>query len=251
MWGCGRSTWARRPWGDMILELEGVVAVYGFSRVLQGVSLAMAHGEVVALLGRNGAGKTTTLRSIMGLVKVPSGRIRFQEVELCGMKPFEIARLGIGYVPEDRRIFPDLSVEGNLTLAARHSPRSRNGMWTLERVYELFPPLQQFCTRRGSFLSGGEQKMLAIGRALMGNPELLLLDEPSEGLGPLIVRSLVEAIRRIRAEGVTLLIADQNLKFARRVADRGYIIEKGTIQHEGTMEELWGDEALVRKYLAV
>ncbi len=235
----------------MILELQGVVAVYGFSKVLQGVSLAVDRGKVVALLGRNGAGKTTTLRSVMGLVKVLSGHIRFQEVELRGKQPFEIARLGIGYVPDDRRIFPDLSVEKNLTLAARHSPRSRNGLWTLESVYELFPPLREFRTRKGSFLSGGEQKMLALGRALMGNPKLLMLDEPSEGLSPLILRGLMEAIRRVSAEGITILIADQNVKFARRLADRGYILEKGTIQHQGPMEQLWENEEIVRKYLAV
>ncbi len=233
----------------MILELEDVVAMYGFSRVLQGVSLAVERGTVVALLGRNGAGKTTTLRSIMSLVRVVSGHIRFHEQELRGRQPFEIARLGIGYVPDDRRIFPDLSVEENLTLAARHS--RRGGTWTLASVYDLFPPLRELRTRRGSFLSGGEQKMLAIGRALMGNPQLLMLDEPSEGLSPLIVRALIDALKRIKSEEVTILMADQNIKFARRIADGGYILEKGTIQYEGAMDELWRNEEILKKYLAV
>ncbi|RMF86647.1 MAG: ABC transporter ATP-binding protein [Nitrospinota bacterium] len=235
----------------MILELEDVVAVYGFSRVLQGVSLAVDRGEVVTLLGRNGAGKTTTLRSIMGLVRLLSGRIRFRDIEIQGKPPFEIARLGIGYVPDDRRIFPDLSVEGNLLLALRHSPRSQERTWPIERVYELFPPLQRFRKRRGSYLSGGEQKMLAIGRALVTNPYLLLLDEPSEGLSPLIVRDLLRALHEIRDSGITILLADQNLKFARQIAQRGYILDKGRIQYQGTMEEIWENEEVVRRYLAV
>ncbi|HEY4635977.1 MAG TPA: ABC transporter ATP-binding protein [Rhodospirillales bacterium] len=236
---------------ETILTLEGVVAVYGFSRVLQGVSLAVERGRVVALLGRNGAGKTTTLRSVMGLVAVPSGRIGFDGVELRGMPTFEIARLGIGYVPDDRRIFPDLSVERNLALAARHSPRGAGGYWNLDTVYGLFPPLSEYRTRKGSVLSGGEQKMLAIGRALMGNPKLLMLDEPSEGLSPLILQGLVGAIRKVGAEGMTILIADQNLKFARRLADYAYIVENGIIRHQGAMEGLLEDGETVRKYLAV
>jgi branched-chain amino acid transport system ATP-binding protein len=236
---------------DAILALEGVVAVYGFSRVLQGVSLAVERGRVVALLGRNGAGKTTTLRSVMGLVAVPSGRIRFDGVDLARKPTFEIARLGIGYVPDDRRIFGDLSVERNLALAARHSPRGLGGYWNLRTVYELFPPLSEYRARRGAVLSGGEQKMLAIGRALMGNPKLLMLDEPSEGLSPIILRGLVEAIRKVGREGMTILIADQNLKFARRLADYAYIVENGVIRHHGAMAALLADDEAVRKYLAV
>ena len=251
MQGCRKSTWGRKSVPETILALEGVVAVYGFSRVLQGVSLAVERGKVIALLGRNGAGKTTTLRSIMGLVTVQSGRISFEGVELCGKPSFEIARLGIGYVPDDRRIFPDLSVEGNLALAGRHSPRGGGGFWNLSTVYELFPPLREFRARKGSVLSGGEQKMLALGRALMGNPKLLMLDEPSEGLSPLILRGLVEAIQKVGAEGMTILIADQNLKFARRLTDYAYIVENGTIRHQGAMKELWEDSEIVRKYLAV
>lgn len=235
----------------MILQLEEVVACYGLSMVLQGVSLSVDSGEVVALLGRNGAGKTTTLRSIMGLVQVPSGSVQFRGVELRGKQPYEIARLGIGYVPDDRRIFPDLSVEENLILAARQSSRRDAGMWTVERVYELFPMLRDFRTRKGAVLSGGEQKMLAIGRALVTNPSLLLLDEPSEGLGPLIVRDLLRVLKEIRDSGITILLADQNLKFARRVAERGYIIDKGRIFYHGGMDDIWKNEDVVRKYLAV
>jgi branched-chain amino acid transport system ATP-binding protein len=235
----------------MILELEEVFAVYGLSMVLQGVSLAVDSGEVVALLGRNGAGKTTTLRSIMGLVRVPLGSMRFRDVELRGKQPHEIARLGIGYVPDDRRIFPDLSVEENLVLAARQSSQKDAGPWTVERVYTLFPVLRDFRTRKGSLLSGGEQKMLAIGRALVTNPRLLLLDEPSEGLGPLIVRELLRVLEEIRDSGITILLADQNLRFARRIAARGYIIDKGRIHYQGGMDEIWGNEELVRRYLAV
>ena len=236
---------------DPILALEGVVAVYGFSRVLQGVSLAVERGRIVALLGRNGAGNTTTLRSVMGLVDVPSGSIGFDGVELRGMRTFEIAQLGIGYVPDDRRIFPDLSVERNLALGARHSPRGAGGYWNLDTVYRLFPPLREVRTRKGAVLSGGEQKMLALGRALMGNPKLLMLDEPSEGLSPVILSSLVKAIQKVCAEGMTILIADQNLKFARRLANYAYIVENGIIRHQGAMEGLLEDSESVRKYLAL
>ncbi len=236
---------------ETILALQAVVAVYGFSRALQGVSLAVERGRIVALLGRNGAGKTTTLRSVIGLVAVPSGGIGFDGVELRGMPTFKIAQLGIGYVPDDRRIFPDLSVESNLAMGARHVPRRVGGYWNLDKVYQLFPPLHDFRTRKGAVLSGGEQKMLALGRALMGNPKLLMLDEPSEGLSPLILSGLVEAIRKVGAEGVTILIADQNFKFARRLAEYAYIIENGVIRHQGAMEDLREDGETVRKYLAV
>jgi branched-chain amino acid transport system ATP-binding protein len=182
---------------------------------------------------------------------VPSGRIGFDGVELRGKPTFEIARLGIGYVPDDRRIFPDLSVEGKLALGGRHSPRGGTGYWNLDTVYQLFPPLREFRSRKGAVLSGGEQKMLALGRALMSNPKLLMLDEPSEGLSPVILRGLVEAIQKVAAAGMTILIADQNLKFARRLADYAYIVENGIIRHEGAMEELLADGETVRKYLAV
>ncbi len=233
----------------MILALEGVVTAYGRSEVLRGVSLEVAPGEIACLLGRNGAGKTTTLRSIMGLTPPRAGRVRFRGRDITRLPPYAVARLGIGYVPDDRRIFPDLTVAENLEIGRRAAGRA--GRWTAAEVTALFPALARLVGQRGFGLSGGEQKMLAIGRALMGNPELLVLDEPSEGLSPLVVRDLVGVLRRIRDDGVTLLLADQNLKFARRVADRGYVLDKGAIQYAGTLEALWADEAVVRRYLAV
>ncbi len=234
----------------MILEVKGIHTYYGASHVLHGVSFAVAKGEAVCLLGRNGVGKTTTLRSILGLTPPSSGSILFKGRELRGRPTHEIVRMGIGYAPADRQIFPDLTTRENLEIAARPLKDGQE-CWTLEKVYNLFPALKGREESKGMYLSGGEQKMLAIGRALMGNPELLILDEPSEGLSPVMVSSLIEVILRIKEQGVTLLIADQNLKFARRVADRGYIMEKGAIQHEGTMKDLWENEALLRKYLAV
>jgi len=234
----------------MLLEVDKINTFYGQSHILQDVSLLMDKGEVVCLLGRNGVGKTTTLRSIMGLVPPRAGSIKFKGREISGKEPFEIARLGIGYVPDDRRIFPDLTTFENLELARRLSPKGY-GQWTIEKVYQLFPVLQELSSRKGSLLSGGEQKMLAIGRALMKNPELLLLDEPSEGLAPLVLKNLIEVIKRIRRENVTIFLADQNLKFCAKVADRGYIIERGTIQYHGTMKEIWQNEEIVRRHLAV
>jgi len=233
----------------VILEARELVTGYGFSVVIHGISLDVDTGEIVCLLGRNGAGKSTTLRSIMGLTPPRSGRVTFRGEEITGRQPFEIARRGVGYVPDDRRIFSDLTVKENLEIVQRVT--RRDGRWSLERVYQLFPVLRELSAKPGAGLSGGEQKMLAIGRALMGNPALLILDEPSEGLSPLLVRTLVDALRRIREEGTTLLIADQNVKFARRVADRGYIMEKGTIRFAGPLEQLWQNEEVVRRYLAV
>jgi branched-chain amino acid transport system ATP-binding protein len=233
----------------MMLAVRDLVTGYGLGAVIHGISIDVEAGEVVCLLGRNGAGKTTTLRSIMGLTPPRSGTIEFMGEEITGRQPFEVARLGIGYIPDDRRIFADLTVEENLRIV-REVTR-RDGRWTLDRVYELFPVLTELRLKSGSGLSGGEQKMLAIGRALMGNPNLLILDEPSEGLSPLMVKTLVDAVHQIRNEGLTLLIADQNVKFARRVADRGYIMEKGHIRYSGPLEELWANEDIVRRYLAV
>jgi branched-chain amino acid transport system ATP-binding protein len=233
----------------VILEVRDLVTAYGLGPVIHGVSLRVQAGEVVCLLGRNGAGKTTTLRSIVGLTPPHSGRIEFKGEAITGRQPFEVARLGIGYVPDDRRIFAELTVEENLEIVRRVT--GRGGRWTIERVYGLFPLLVELRRKHGAGLSGGEQKMLAIGRALMGNPSLLILDEPSEGLSPLMVVALVSAIRQIQGEGVTLLIADQNVKFARRVADRGYIMEKGEIRFAGPLEELWANEQVIHRYLAV
>jgi len=233
----------------VILATRDLVTGYGVGAVLHGVSIEVDEGEVVCLLGRNGAGKSTTLRSIMGLTPPRSGRVEFMGKEITGRQPFEVARLGVGYIPDDRRIFADLTVEENLMIVRRVT--RREGRWTLARVYQLFPVLAELRHKHGSGLSGGEQKMLAIGRVLMGNPSLLILDEPSEGLSPLMVKTLTEAIGQIQKDGVTLLIADQNVKFARRVAGRGYIMEKGHIRYSGRLEELWANEEVVKRYLAV
>jgi branched-chain amino acid transport system ATP-binding protein len=234
----------------VILKVDRIDTFYGQSHVLQGVSLSIQKGEVVCLLGRNGVGKTTTLRSIIGLSPPRSGRIFLKNVDVVGKHPFQIAKMGIGYVPDDRRIFADLTLFENLELARRLSKKGK-AQWTFEKIYELFPVFVELKERKGIQLSGGEQKMLAIGRALMKNPDLILLDEPSEGLAPLIVQNLTEVTSRIRSEGVTILLADQNLKFCRKTSDRGYIHEKGMIQYQGVMEEIWQNEEIVKKYLVV
>lgn len=234
----------------MILEVKEIHTYYGMSHILFGVSLAVEKGEVVALLGRNGAGKTTTLRSIMGLTPPKSGSILFKGQEIAGLPPYTIARLGIGFVPEDRRIFPDLSVLENLDVGKKEGADGRGG-WDLEKVFDYFPKLKELQDQIGGTLSGGEQQMLTIARTLMGNPELLLLDEPSEGLAPLIVRALEELILRLKADGITILLAEQNLKFVGRLADRAYIIDDGRLPYEGSIEELWRNEEIKKRYLAV
>jgi branched-chain amino acid transport system ATP-binding protein len=236
--------------GRLILKVDQINTFYGQSHVLQGVSLSIQEGEVVCLLGRNGVGKTTTLRSIMGLTPARNGRILFKGIDISKKPSFQVAQLGIGYMPDDRRIFPDLTLFENLELARRLSKKGKT-QWTLEKIYDLFPVFVDLKERKGNQLSGGEQKMLAMGRALMKNPDLLLLDEPSEGLAPLIVQNLVEVLGRIRSEEVTILLADQNLKFCRKTSDRGYILEKGVVQYQGIMEEIWHNEEILRKYLAV
>jgi branched-chain amino acid transport system ATP-binding protein len=233
-----------------ILKVDRIDAFYGQSHVLQHVSLSIEEGEVVCLLGRNGVGKTTTLRSIMGLTPPRAGRILLNQIDIARKPPFRIAQMGIGYVPDDRRIFQDLTLYENLELARRLSRKGKI-RWDLEKVYDLFPVFVNLKERKGNQLSGGEQKMLSIGRALMKNPLLLLLDEPSEGLAPLIVKNLVEVTGRIRSEGITILLADQNLKFCRITSDRGYILEKGMIQYQGLMEEIWQNEEIVKKYPVV
>jgi len=233
-----------------ILEVKEIITRYGQSQVLHGISLEVDQGEVVSILGRNGVGKTTTFRSIMGLTPPRSGSIRLKGSELVGKKPFEIAKLGVGYVPDDRRIFPDLTAEENLEMARRLTKKT-GGPWTIAQVYNLFPILVRLKASKGTTLSGGEQKMLAIGRALVKNPEILLLDEPSEGLAPLVVRNLAAIILEIQRSQVTILLADQNIKFCRKVAGRGYIMEKGLIQYRGDMDEIWRNEEVVRKYLAI
>lgn len=233
----------------MLLEVGAIDTYYGTSHILQQVSLNVESGEVVALLGRNGVGKTTTLRSIMGLTPPRTGSMVLQGQTLTGLGAHAISRLGVAYMPDDLRIFPDLTCEENLLIAQRLSPRQ--GYWDQARVEALFPVLAERRRQKGLNLSGGEKKMLAMGRALMANPQLILMDEPSEGLAPLIVRALAQAIAEIRGHGVTILLADQNLKFCRQVCDRGYIIEKGRIVHQGGMEEIWANEDVVKKYLAL
>ncbi len=233
----------------MILDVDRIDAFYGTSHVLQNITFAVGDGETVALLGRNGVGKTTTLRSIMGLTPPRGGFIRFQGQEIHGRSPDAVARRGIAYVPDDHRIFPTLTVDENLEIARRLS--RRRGYWDREKVLQLFPKLTDLCRHKGVNLSGGEKKMLGIGRALMANPTLLLLDEPSEGLAPLVLAHLVEVLGLIKKQGVTILLADQNLRFCRKVCDRGYILEKGQVRYSGTMDEISGNDEVVGKYLVV
>jgi branched-chain amino acid transport system ATP-binding protein len=208
------------------------------------VSLKVEAGQVVCLLGRNGAGKTTTLKSILGLAVPKQGRIRFKQEDVTGKEPYILVRKGIGYVPDDRRIFADLSVGENLEIAERKA-RERE-VWDKERVYELFPPLRRLDSRKGGLLSGGEQKMLAIGRALMGNPDFLLLDEPTEGIAPVMVRAFGQTILHLKDLGLTVLIAEQNVKFTLKLSDVGYIIDNGRICYQGTVKELIENEEVRR-----
>ena len=233
----------------MLLKVDGINTYYGSSHVLQKVGLEVDNSEVVALLGRNGVGKTTTLRSIIGLTPPADGSIVFEGKEIRGLPAYAISRRGMAYMPDDLRIFPDLTCEENLQISARLS--TRTGFWNQSRVEELFPILNERRKQKGLNMSGGEKKMLSLGRALMANPLMILMDEPSEGLAPLIVRNLAEAIQTIRDHGITLLLADQNLKFCRKVCDRGYIIEKGVIVHQDQMESIWSDEEVVKKYLTL
>jgi len=236
------------PTPEPILAIEDLHTAYGLSRVLFGVSLRVASGECVCLLGRNGVGKTTTMRSIMGLTPPASGRVVWKGRDITREAPFRSAGLGIGFVPEDRRIFSDLTVWENLDVAER---RARPGGFTTERVFDLFPALRQLRDRPGGFLSGGEQQMLTIARTLMGNPELLLLDEPSEGLAPLVVDHLQEQIGRLKAEGLTILLAEQNVDFSLDLADRVYVLEKGRIRYEGTSRQFRDNASIRQQYLAL
>jgi branched-chain amino acid transport system ATP-binding protein len=232
------------------LDLNSVNTYYGRSHILFDVSLSIEKGEVVSLLGRNGAGKSTTFRSIIGLTPPQSGEVVFKGEKISGLRAFRICRKGIGFVPEDRRCFPDLTVLENLEVAIRREKKVASP-WTVERIYAIFPGLREREKNLGSQLSGGEQQMLTIARTLMTNPEVLLLDEPSEGLAPLIVALLAEMILQIRKEGVTVLLAEQNLHFCAKVSDRGYVIDKGSVKYEGTMSDLLTNEEVKEKYLAV
>ena len=233
-----------------MLELHDVHAVYGRSHVLHGVTLSARAGEVVSLLGRNGAGKSTTLKAIVGLVEVTRGDIVLDGRALRGLPTHAISRAGIGWVPEDRRIFGDLTVRENLMVGEAGAAESARA-WNLERVFALFPKLAELARQRGGSLSGGEQQMLTIARTLMTGPRLLLLDEPSEGLAPVVVKALADNIAALKREGLTILLSEQNLAFARRVADRAYIIEKGEIKFAGPFAQLDAEPEIRRTYLSV
>jgi branched-chain amino acid transport system ATP-binding protein len=234
----------------MILEMRDVHTFYGTSHVLFGVSLDVAQGETVCLMGRNGAGKTTTFRSIMGLNPPRSGSILFHGKEIAGAKVHRIARLGVGYVPEDRQIFPNLTVRENLEIGQSSGTTRKEG-WSVDKVYALFPVLAKYDQKPGGQLSGGEQQMLTIGRTLMGNPDLVLLDEPTEGLAPVVVIALKEMILRLKEMGTTILLSEQNVKFAVKVSDRVFIIDNGAIRYRNDIEGFRNDEAVQKKYLAV
>jgi branched-chain amino acid transport system ATP-binding protein len=227
-----------------MLEVEKIHTFYGLSHILFGVSLKVDAGQVVCLLGRNGAGKTTTLKSIMGLNPPSEGRIRFHQEDIAGTAPYRLVRKGIGYVPDDRRIFADLTVDENLEIAARVGPGGEG--WDKKKVYDLFPALKTLDSRKGGLLSGGEQKMLAIARALMTNPQFLLLDEPTEGLAPALVKTLEERIHKLKDAGLTVLLAEQNIKFTLGLSDYGYIIDNGRICYQGPVGELIDNEEVRR-----
>jgi branched-chain amino acid transport system ATP-binding protein len=233
-----------------MLSVRGLNAYYGRAHILADVALEVATGEVVVLLGRNGAGKSTTLKSIMGLVRPASGEIEFDGRRIDGLEPYAIAQAGIGYVPEDRRIFAELTVLENLEVG-RQPPRPNAPAWTAAKVFELFPNLATMPDRPGGRTSGGEQQMLTIARTLMGNPACVLLDEPSEGLAPVVVDQMARAIRALKREGLSVLLSEQNLHFATEVSDRAYIIEKGRMRFSGTMAELAASAEVRAQYLAV
>ena len=231
-----------------MLELDNVNAYYGDSHILHGVSLAVRPGEIACLLGRNGAGKTTTVLTVMGYLPPRPGRIRYNDRDIAGLPPYALARLGFGFVPQERGIFPSLTVRENLTVFAR---RGRTGHWTLRRIFDLFPVLDARQRNLGFQLSGGEQQMLSIARALMLNPALLLLDEPSEGLAPMIVQQIVEVLARLKREGLAILLVEQNLRTAFAVGDRHHVMNKGEICFTGSTAELEGNDAVLRNYLSV
>jgi branched-chain amino acid transport system ATP-binding protein len=229
-----------------MLSVNAIHTYYGISHILFDVSLTVSKGEVVGLLGRNGAGKSTTMRSIMGLTPPKQGTITFNGQEITGKKAYLLVRDGIAYVPDDRRVFADLTVEDNLEI-----PFSRSNEWTKERVYDLFPALGEMKSRRAGNLSGGEQQMLTVARALMTGPELLLLDEPTEGLAPLIVRDLEQQILKLRDAGISILLSEQNVKSALKLVNRVYVIDNGRIRFEGTVADLEANEEVKKKYLMV
>jgi branched-chain amino acid transport system ATP-binding protein len=240
---------------DAMLAVDRLSAWYGAARILYDLAFEVRRGEVVALMGRNGAGKSTTMRTIMGLVGRRSGAVRFNGRDISGCKPFEIARLGLGFTPEDRRIFSDLTVLENLDIG-RQKPRSfADGTpapaWTADRLFALFPNLGEMPNRAGGRMSGGEQQMLAVARTLMGNPLFVLLDEPSEGVAPLIVEQMANTIVELKQEGMSILLSEQNIHFAELVCDRVYLLEKGQIRWNGSMADLAGNVEIQRAYLTM
>ncbi len=231
-----------------MLDVTNIHTFYGLSHILFDVSLTVHEGECVCLLGRNGAGKSTTMRSIMGLTPPKQGTIQFKGIDCTGQKPFRMVRHGMGYVPDDRRVFADLTVGENLEISERNY---QPGGWNKSRVYDFFPALEKINDRRAGFLSGGEQQMLTIGRALMTNPDLLLLDEPTEGLAPLVVDMLENQIHQLKQSGLTVLLAEQNLEVALRLSDRGYVIDNGSIRYHGSRKELQENDDVRDKYLCI
>ena len=231
------------------LEVRDIHTSYGLSQVLFGISFDVGEGEIVSLIGRNGVGKSTTMRSVIGLTPPRAGSVTWLGQEITGMPTHRISKLGIGFVPEDRRIFPDLSVWENLDIARR--PAANGAGWDEDRVFELFPDLAEIRDRRGGVLSGGQQQMLTIARSLMGNPTLLLLDEPSEGLAPLVVEAVRDRIAQLKQAGLSIVLAEQNLDFVLALSDRLHILEKGEIKFTGTPDDLRGNDAVLEKYLTV
>ncbi len=235
----------------MLLAVEDLHAHYGKSHILHGVSLGVEAGEIVCLLGRNGVGKSTTLKSIMGLVPPSSGAVSFKGAGIAGLPPYRVARLGVGYVPEERRIFPTITVRENLLMGIKAGGRPRDGGWTLERVYEFFPRLKERERQRAGTLSGGEQQMLTIGRTLMGNPELLLVDEPTEGLAPMIVEQVERILGEIHGSGTPVLLVEQSMETALALAQRVYVMSKGQIVFSGSVRDLEANDVVRKQYLEV
>jgi branched-chain amino acid transport system ATP-binding protein len=238
----------------MLLEIKDLNTYYGDSHALQDMSLDVQDGEIVALLGRNGMGKTTTMKSIMGLLKPKSGTVLFQGKDITGLAPYKVARAGIGYVPEERRIFPNLPVLDNLKMGIKHGKQFQSGgqnQWTFERIYNHFPFMKERQNQKGALLSGGEQQMLTIARTLMGNPVLLMVDEPTEGLAPVMVKEVRDVLADINKTGVSILLIEHNLKVALHLANRVYLMGKAHLGFTGTVEELEADPEIKAKYLEV
>ena len=240
---------------EPLLKAEGLAAWYGAAQILYDVELQVGRGEVVALMGRNGAGKSTTLKAIMGMLDKRRGALNFMGQDISKAQPYEVSRMGLGFVPEDRRIFTDLSVMENLAVGRQPERLWPEGQpapsWTPERLFQLFPNLGEMRERPGGRMSGGEQQMLTVARTLMGNPYLVLLDEPSEGVAPLIVEQMAQMILELKAQGVSILLSEQNMHFAELVSDRAYVLEKGQIRYHASMAELAGNDEVRRNYLSV